>query len=385
VVAGGFGWLRTVPRSRTALQVDSALGALFLALLLVERWVVAPVPSGELPLATGLGVVLAAALALRRRIPLAAHVLGAVALVAEALTVTPSLFSPYANQILVYSVGRHATRPRAWCGLVIQVVGVAAYFAAVDPQHPSRAARVLFVWLLAWAVGYAIARRRAEQAVARALVRRQAVADERTRIARELHDVLGHTISLMLVQAGAGRRLLAEDPPRAGDLLLGMEQTGRDALTELDRVLGVLREPGDRDADRATPPGVADLAGLAERMRRAGLRVTLRLDPGPDPLPRSLDVSVYRIVQETLTNALRHSEAGSAVVEVRRDAAAPDVLDVEVRDDGRGAPADLVPGRGLLGIRERVALFDGRVEYGPTGRGGFRVHVRLPIPARSPG
>jgi signal transduction histidine kinase len=244
---------------------------------------------------------------------------------------------------------------------------------------------VLFVWLLAWGIGYSGARRREEQRAARQLMRQRAVAEERTRIARELHDLIGHTVNVMLVQAGAARRVLERDPQKTRELLAGLEQTGRDALTELDRVLGVLRRDSpvrDRpDADsQESAPGLANLQDLAWRMTEAGIRVSIRLDPELSPLPRSLDLSAYRIVQEALTNALKHGEAGTASVVVRHEGRA---LAIEVRDDGRGAPAGYAPGRGLLGIGERVALFGGGVEHGAGEQGGFRLRALLPLPGRS--
>src|SRR5439155_22334920 len=186
----------------------------------------------------------------RRRLPLAAYVFGSAGLMVETLAGVPSALSPYANQIGVYSVGLYATRRRAPWGLVVMVAGVAVYFRAAPGQfNLAQPAGVLFVWLLAWGIGYSTARRREEQAAARLLARQQAVAEERTRIARELHDLIGHTVNLMLVQAGAGRRMLDRDPEQTRELLAGLEQTGRDALTELDRVLGILRRDGPDGGD----------------------------------------------------------------------------------------------------------------------------------------
>jgi signal transduction histidine kinase len=369
---------RAAPHSTTALLADCALAALFLSLFLAERLVVAPLPAARLPIALASGVAIAAGLALRRRTPLAAFVLGSAALIIGVMGTAPSALAPYANQIGVYSVGLHATRRRAHWGLAVMIVCIAGYFAAVRPTpRPASIGGVAFVWLLAWLVGYGAARRREEQLAARRLMRRQAAAEERARIARELHDLVGHTVNVMLVQAGAGRRVLDRDPAKARELLGAIEQTARAALDELDRVLGVLRRDSPQDDGEAGAPGLADLPGLARRMSEAGIGVRLRLDPASSGLPRSLDLSAYRIVQEALTNALKHGDATSATVTVRHEDGS---LDVEVRDDGRGSSPGYQPGRGLVGIGERVALFGGTLEHGPRASGGFRVRVVLPLP-----
>ncbi len=378
------GWRRlraASPQSTTALAVDLALGAVFLILLLIERLVVAPVPVAKLPAAVVLGIALAAGLALRRRVPLTAYMLNLAALMLAALATPPSVLSPYANMIGVYSVGLYATRPRALASLVITIPSVFGYFAIVErPFRLSSVGGVLFLWVLAWTIGYGSARRREEQQMARRLMRRQVVADERARVARELHDLIGHTVNVMLVQAGAGRRVLDRDPAKARELLVSMEQTGRDALTELDRVLGILRQDNPDADSQESAPGLADLPDLAQRMTQAGIHVSVELDPELSQLPRSLDLSAYRIVQEALTNALKHGEAVSASVAVRRDGQA---LHIEVRDNGRGASPGYVPGRGLLGIGERVALFGGSIEHGAGEHGGFRLRALLPLPERA--
>jgi len=347
-----------------------------LAALLVERFMLDPGPAREAAAGVLAGVGLGVAVALRRRFPFGAFVVSAAALCLEVVAASPSWLAPYANLLGVFSVALYATRRQAWWGLAILVGCIAVYFAARDDlTAPTQPAGVLLVWLAMWSVGYTMARRREEQQTARRLIQERAVAGERARIARELHDLVGHTVNLMLMQAGAGRRVLDRDPEKARGLLSDLERAGRDALTELDRVLGVLRSDdpdGDRPADAS---GIALLPDLAKRMTQAGLRVTVRVDAGLD-LPRSLDLTAYRIVQEGLTNALKHADATSAEATLRRDGTC---LDVVIRDDGRGPAAGYRPGRGLLGIRERVALFDGTVTDGPAARGGFQVHARLPL------
>lgn len=191
-------------------------------------------------------------------------------------------------------------------------------------------------------------------------------------MARELHDLVGHTVNVMLIQAGATRRLLDRDPERAREVLGQLEDSGRDALEELDRVLGLLR----RTEPAGSRPRLGDLSRLTERMAQAGISVAAQVDPGRDELPSSIDMSAYRIVQEALTNTVKHARAGSADVTVRR---VGDRLDIEVSDDGQGAGNGYEPGRGLLGIAERVSILGGRLEHGQGEQGGFRLHVSLPV------
>jgi signal transduction histidine kinase len=325
-------------------------------------------------------LAIAGGLTLRRRAPLTGYLVGSTGLMIDATTPDPLWLAPYANLFGLYSLALYATRRRARVGVVFMLLFVVGYLTAAGGKAGLEAdaktgATILLSWLALWTIGYSTARRREEQHVARHLLRRQAVADERTRIARELHDLIGHTLNVMLLQAGASRRVLDGDPARARELLIELERVGRDALTELDRVLGVLG--GADGAGVAEASGVAVLPDLARRMTHAGLRVTLEVAPDVEPLPNSLDLTVHRIVQEALTNALKHGQARAASVVVRR---AESALDVEVRDDGRGAATGYALGRGLLGMRERAALFGGSVEHGPCGREGFRVHVRLPVP-----
>jgi signal transduction histidine kinase len=246
-----------------------------------------------------------------------------------------------------------------------------AYFAGFDVPRPLPIG-VLFLWLLTWAVSYDNARRRERQARQRRRMILDAVADERTVIARELHDLIGHTVNVMLVHAGAARTVLDSSPDQARALLLEMERTGRETLEELDQVLGVLRQD-----DGARRSGLADLPRLAQRMTDVGMTVTVRVEPPAPPLPRGIDLSAYRIVQEALTNALRHGRATTADVTVR---CADASVELDVRDNGRGPLPGYLPGRGLLGIAERAAVFSGTVEHGGGDGGGFRVRSVLPLP-----
>ncbi|WP_051943590.1 sensor histidine kinase [Streptacidiphilus rugosus] len=355
--------------------LDVAPAAAFLAAMVAERLGAATRIGDRMPEALALSGLIAAALAVRRTFPLAAYLVGTAALSAEALFVLPSPVSPYANLLGLYSLGLRGTRAWARLGPVIALLGMVAYFSGVARTYQLMPAAVLFVWLLVWALGYGSARKQEEQAAARRALRDQVVAEERVRIARELHDLVGHTLNVLLVQAGAARRLLDRDPEQTRGLLSTMEHTGRQALEELDRVLGLLRqeEPG-------TLPGLAHLASLTERMELAGIRVTARVDPDVHQAPRPLDLSAYRIVQEALTNTVKHGRASRAEVSVRCDGAA---VHVEVQDDGVGVGGGYVPGRGLRGIAERVRELGGSVEHGAGEWGGFRLHAVLPI--RVPG
>jgi signal transduction histidine kinase len=207
-----------------------------------------------------------------------------------------------------------------------------------------------------------------------------AAATERGRIARELHDVIAHSVGVMTVQAGAARMQLPDHPDRAVPPLMAVEETGRQALAELRRLLGILRE---NDAPALTPqPGLTDLPTLAEAMDQAGVDVDVRVEGQPRPLPASLDLTAYRIVQEALTNTLKHAGPARASVVIHYD---PDALRLKITDDGQASPTtNDGSGHGLLGMRERVNLFGGQLEAGPGGDGGYSVSVRLPLEPTPP-
>jgi signal transduction histidine kinase len=204
---------------------------------------------------------------------------------------------------------------------------------------------------------------------------RAAVEAERRRIARELHDVIAHTVSVMTVQAGAARLLLDDDPARAIGPLQSVEETGRQALTEIRRLLGVTREDED-DVAFGPRPGIANLGALVEHARRAGLPVELAVDGEPVTLSPGLELAAYRVVQEALTNSLKHAGPTTAQVGVRYGS---DALDLEILDRGRARARREETGHGLIGMRERVALYGGELEAGPRTEGGFAVRARLPV------
>ena len=205
---------------------------------------------------------------------------------------------------------------------------------------------------------------------------REAVVEERARIARELHDVIAHHVSTMVVQAGAERRMLEPDQEETREVLGTIERVGRGALTEMRRMVSMLRQV--EDDDLAPQPTLADVPALVEQMRAAGVPVELHTIGEPLEVATGIGLSAYRIVQEALTNALKHSHGAAAVVEVTYGI---DSLEIVVRDDGRGARAADVEGAGvgLVGMRERVALYGGQFQAGPEDTGGYSVRVQLPV------
>jgi signal transduction histidine kinase len=274
---------------------------------------------------------------------------------------------------------------QARLGLAV-AVGGAAIVVYNLPDHA--AGELVFIPLLfgiCWLAGFAL-RTRAEQAEAaevratqaereRESAARIAVAEERARIARELHDIIAHAVSVMVLQVGAVRHKLPKTLAEDADALRGVEMTGRTALTEMRRLLGAMRRDGD-DLELAPQPGLDSLDSLREEVGRAGLPVRLHVDGEPFPLPRALDLSAYRIVQEGLTNVLKHAGASQAEVTVRYGS---DELQIEVRDDGKGKSTSDGLGHGLVGIRERVKIYGGEMTAGPATGGGFILSTRLPL------
>jgi signal transduction histidine kinase len=239
-----------------------------------------------------------------------------------------------------------------------------------------------------WSLGAALSsgRRRAKELLQRALElerereenARRAVFEERVRIARELHDVVAHHVSMMGVQAGAARVVLGRDPVKATDALASVEASSRQAVMELHRLLGFLRQAGDPE-DLGPQPGLGELHRLAASMSHSELTVAVNVEGEQRPLALTVDVSAYRIVQEALTNTLKHSGASRADVHLRYW---PDELEIEIVDDGHGngSPSSAPGGLGLIGMRERAALHGGQLAAGRSPGGGFAVRVTLPTP-----
>ena len=325
----------------------------------------------------------------RRRFPFGAPIavgaaVGLTAFVDERLV--PKDFVPFlAGCAAVFLVGLLRERRLAIAGIVL-AIGVEALVAYRDPlKNLSAFIATCIVFGLIWTVAFALGRKfeEADEAKKRAAEAerereeraRTAVTEERARIARELHDVVSHSVSVMTVQASAVRRLLRPEQEREREALLIVERTGREALAEMRRMVGMLRRPEEGPA-LAPQPSLEHVERLVEQAREAGLSVELLVEGDPQPLPAGVDLTAYRLVQEGLTNALKHARAERAQVVV---CYGDGDLEVTVSDDGRGAGSGDGGGHGLVGMRERVAVFGGELEAGPRAEGGYRLRAKLPV------
>jgi signal transduction histidine kinase len=325
----------------------------------------------------------------RRRFPFGAPVAVGAAVALTSVVderLVPYAFIPFlAGCAAVFLMGLLRERAQAVAGLVL-AIGVAALVAYRDPMGRIDALiPTVIVFGIIWTIAFALGRKfqeadEAKERAARAEREREeraqaAVTEERARIARELHDVVGHSVSVMTVQASAVRRLLRPEQEREREALLIVEQTGREALAEMRRMVGVLRRPEEAPA-LAPQPSLEHLDKLVEQAREAGLPVELRIEGDPLPLPAGVDLTAYRLVQEGLTNALKHARAERAQVLVRYGDGG---IEVTVSDDGQGAGSGDGGGHGLVGMRERVAVYGGELEAGPRPEGGYRLRARLPL------
>jgi signal transduction histidine kinase len=376
----------------------------------------APVP--PLWLAALLGAAVTLPLAWRRRAPRTVLAAVTVACTALWLTRVPDVvITSTALFLAIYTVGAELPPARSRWPRAIAVtvlVGLAVvgslvelpFGAEVAPAGLDRMVLVVFSVLLnlaffagAWVIGdlvwqrraaqRALAQRAAELEATREVLALRAVQDERVRIARELHDVVAHHVSVMGIQAGAARRAIGRDPDHASAALASVEQASRDAVTELQRLLGFLRSERDAPDLPVPQPTLTELDDLLASVREAGLAVSLHVDGGPRDVPGSVELSAYRIVQEALTNTLKHApHATRAEVTLRYG---PRALQVQVRDDGH-ARAQMVEGsrarqdggsasggRGLVGMRERAGLHGGTLLAGPTADGWFSIDASLPL------
>jgi signal transduction histidine kinase len=326
-------------------------------------------------------------LAWRRVAPLTVVAIASVTVVAYGQVETAGNHETliFALALANFTAGYELPRRRAvWAPVIVLAAAVFAVLAL--RQDGGDLAVVAVLYIGPWAFGQLLRSRghRVDELEAHAerLVREreqreaEAVEAERARIARELHDVISHSISVIAVQSQAIRRRLSPEQAREAYDLAQVETTARQAMAEMRRLLGVLRSDGER-APLAPHPGLAQLPRLADQVRAAGLAVDLRMNGDVPPLPPGVDLVAYRIVQEALTNALKHAHAREVIVDVGyRDR----VLALSVSDDGDGAAAHMNGGHGLVGMRERVALYGGTLQLDSgSGESGFRVHATLPV------
>ena len=367
-------------------RADAALVVLFIALLIpvvlgTDR------REGAVVLNFLAGVVVIGSLLLRRERPLlAAAIASGGALVMVAFLTPPLEFPSVTFTLMVasYSVGVHADGRRALVGLALPAAAILAISIAVTPDD------ILFPFFIfgvaPWAVGRMLrshtelARELAEKEARVRHLREQeeaaAITWERTRVARELHDVLAHNLSVMVIQASGARRALARDPEVAIDAASLIERTAREALVELRQIFGPLHRGDGESLEGAV--GLEQVPQLVERARGAGLDATLEFEGDPVALAPGANAAAYRLIQEALTNTLKHAGGAPARVQVRFR---PDGVSIAVTDEGRPGAGSRVEGggHGLIGMRERIELYDGEFDAGPRAGGGYEVKARLPV------
>ena len=388
-----LGSVRTWWRSLDRRLVDAAVVVVLLvvtALPLATR----PLTAGQRPSDVWAYLLVAAIcvpFAFHRRYPVAAIAVASGALILYAV----GRYAAYPGIpifVLVAGISLHSTRLRAAlaAGLGAVAISVGVWLQPEAVATTATWVASLLALTVAWLWGDNLRNRRARWAAMEERARRleaereerdrQAVTDERLRIARELHDVVAHSMSVIAVQSGVANHVIDSRPAQARQALATIEATSRSALVELRRLLGVLRQGDDPVASLEPNPGMAEMGRLADQIRSAGVEVELKVEGEPGELPPGVDLSAFRIAQEGLTNVLKHG-GGVARVLVRYS---PGAVAVEIADDGRagtdGAPADGT-GHGLIGMRERVAVFGGELTAGPVPGGGYRMAARLPYAA----
>jgi len=373
---------------------DAAIATALLVVVELDVWAHAPTVdvAGGAGVLAGLLAVMTLPLAWRRRVPAVVLLLAVAALIAASGVVRDSRGLPVeifiALLLAFYSVGANCEERRALAAGAAALAAIATVDLA-DPgfftgsASPRPAAWLAFA--IAWLVGRDMRRRRRhvtglESRAARLEREREenarlAVSEERARIARELHDIVAHGVSVIVAQARAGPHLV-HDPERAAGAFRAIETSGRDALIDLRRLLGILRSD-DQELAIGPQPGLDSLASLVDQVSASGLPVQLRVEGEPMHLPAGVDLSAYRIVQEALTNIVKHAGPATAEVAIRFG---PRALELEIVDDGRGASGALDgTGHGLIGMRERVTLYGGTIEARTRDEGGYVVRARLPV------
>jgi signal transduction histidine kinase len=352
-------------------------------------------PPTDLWLSMLLLAVLVSPIFARRRFPFGGPL--AYWVLAAAITFYDGLLIPFVGSLGVvglataFMLGNLRNGLKAGIGLGVVTVSIlTVVYNIPGTTTTSNFVFITLRFVVAWLAGYAL-RERAEQAEAaeerairaereREAAARVAVAEERARIARELHDIVAHAVSVMVLQVGAVRHKLPDALAEDRDALTGVERAGRMALAEMRRLLSAMRRDGE-EAELVPQPGLDALDSLLGEIGRAGLPVELHVEGQPFSLPRGIDLSAYRIVQEGLTNALKHAHASDADVIVRYRA---DELGIEVRDNGSGSATSDGLGHGLVGVRERVKIYGGQMSAGRSSDGGFVLTTRLPLGGEGP-
>jgi len=324
----------------------------------------------------------------RRRYPFGAPAAVGVILAAVSFVDTGFVndeFTTFLSGIAVaFMFGMLKERNQALAGAAL-LVGTVAIIAHNQGDHPGDFLFPSIVFGVSWTVGFVLGQKLREGTEAKERAERLerereeqariAVAEERARIARELHDIVGHSVSVMTVQAAGVRSLLKPEQEREREALEIIEQTGREALAEMRRLVGVLRRPEEAPA-LAPQPSLEHVEKLVSQARESGLPVKLRVEGDPVQLPAGVDLTAYRLVQEGLTNAIKHARAENAEVIVRYG---DGQVELTVSDDGAGDGEGVKGGNGLVGMRERVSVYGGELDAGPRPEGGFRLHATLPV------
>jgi signal transduction histidine kinase len=363
---------------------DTALAVALAGFVLSDIWTSGDYLTASKAIYVPAGLLRTLPLPWRRQAPLpvAAVVMGALVFESLAVGSAPTQDAPLVGWLLaIYSVAAHCDRAGALAGGAMSLGAGLVWMGIDDFFFP------VVVFGGAWLAGRTVRQREVHARVVeersaaldreRVANARAAAAEERAQIARELHDILSHSVSVMVVQAGAERMAQGSDRAATGETLEAIERTGRQALSEMRRLLGMLRVGGEPPAH--TPqPTLRELDELVAQVREAGLPVELEIEGEPAPLPLGVAVSAYRIVQEALTNVLKHAGPAQARVVVRYTGRG---LELEIADDGRGAAGAGDAGHGLVGMRERVALYGGDLDAGTRNGGGFVVRARLPLAA----
>ena len=370
-------------------RVDELVGLVLLIEIELQLWL-SPYVHHRVPAALG-GMALSAVVAVRRRWPLAAVLVGVGAVAVQDVfggrLTEHAIGAIPAGVLAFYGAGAFLPARRARWALGLGVAVLWVDVLITKPTFSEFFFTGLMLGVLPWTVGRILRERGARESAYRESAERldaereqrarTAAYRERTRIARELHDVIAHSVSVMVIQAGGARMVMDSEPERAESSLRSVEHAGRDALAEMRRLLGVL-DSGEDPRALAPQPGLADIKDLISRTRTAGLETNLQIEGEPAMVSPALDLCAYRIVQEALTNAIKHAGPARVTVCVRwtRDA-----LELDVSDDGRGPIAvnGVSGGHGIVGMRERTGLHGGEIQAGAGGNGGFAVQARLPL------